>query len=370
VDLVPYVKRFMGHTSSDTTERYSHEWEDYDGLRDVVEAACTEFDLNVRTPEGLIDARDIVLFRNWRAEGIRFEFDDLPMRPRRTAMPQIGHATTPLALPNPKIIDVVPNSITVEKQPEQFVSLRAKHEAERRRLAMEMMRSAVNENEIARVVGQSYYTIGKWRRDADVAPRMPFGRWPKAEMEAAKLVVAQTHDAHPQASAVAVARMVRDQGIEIEPSRVSRWEKERGFSFKDAPRRAYRVDRFAAEIHPLIVDKHLSDDAIEAELKRRHPKMKTPCASSIGNYRAKVGLKGGRRLAGRYGVGVLIETLDAELRKRAAAGQCLEQIAREVPQELGIASRSGILGYMRRKRIKAARGDTRNRIRKIPEAAE
>jgi hypothetical protein len=334
------LMKLMGHTDYHTTVmRYLHETPHFEVVRREVEALGSE-----RTPEGYIDGLGVVLARRWKDEGF-----DIGCGPPRSMTPQIGY-DGPLAL-SEKTIDLQPTAVSTEAESSAPPLGSAIKSVEELRLwqiarATELFRAGWTKSKIAAELGVGFPTVQHWLRTADIAVRR--GRIPKVERQALMKRVAELREARPEASSTEIAK-----ALNVSPKRIVQWEKVRGRPMPHRPG-AHKLGKYDAQIRQMLAEGKTCRQMAEI--------LDGPSHSAIGYYINRLGLRGLRPIRNRRGV--RIEIHETRIRELAAEGKSKEAIAREMAQELGNPSRSGIIAYIKKLGLRTVPG---NRGQKIKE---
>jgi integrase len=343
------LMKLMGHTDYHTTvKNYLHETPHFEVVRREVETLCFE-----RTPEGYIDGLGVVLARRWRDEGI-----DVAYAPPQSTTPQMGYGG-PVALPG-NTIDLQLTAVSTELEPSAPAIGSALKSVEQLRLwqiarAKELFRAGWPKLKIANELGVAFYTVREWLRSAGLEIRR--GRLPKSERAELMDRVAQMRKQQPNISANEMAK-----ALGVAPRRIVQWERAHGRPMPHQPG-AHKLGKYDAQIRQMVAEGKTFREM--QEILRQHDP-KGPSHSALSYYVERMGLRNLRPIRDRHGR-MRIETLDTRIRKLVAEGKSKEAIARELASELGGASRSGILYYIKRKGLRTIPGNRGQRIAKIKE---
>lgn len=331
------LMRLMGHMSYETTcKNYLHETPHFEPIRREVEELIEQRRVE-RTVEGFIDGIGVALFRRWREEGIEIE-----CAPLRSATPKIGHAAAPLALPG-KTIDLSPAAVSIGTPGSPIIKTIRELQAWQRQRAKELFLSGWTRADIATELGIATPTLNEWLSNLH---SVRLGRLPAVQRQELMQRIGQLQQQHPEWSATQIAKT-----LGVETRRITYWARRLGNPMRRIQGN-YRLGKYAADIERMVAQRMTYRQMAE-ELKRKYPDRKTPSESGIGYYLKNRGVK-----TPRWKGGLRIENYDALIREMVAAGKHKEQIARE----LGIASRTGILEYIKRLGLQPVRGNPAKRI--------
>jgi hypothetical protein len=115
---------------------------------------------------------------------------------------------------------------------------------------------------------------------------------------------------------------------------------------------AHKLGKYDAQIRQMVAEGKTFREM--QEILRQHDP-KGPSHSALSYYVERMGLRNLRPIRNRRGV--RIEIYETRIRELAAEGMSKEAIARELKQELGNPSRSGILAYIKKLGLRTVPGN-------------
>ena len=236
------LQAWMGHADYKTTvENYLHRAPHlYPGIRRDVESLGFG-----RTPEDLVDALGLVLWRRWKDEGI--DIGCAPPRSRAVSHPALDGGGT-LALLSP-ILDLKLNEVSgsTDQAPIQLPQLTLEYLREQQRTrAIALHAQGWTVTRIGAELKADRTTVQAWLRNADIPDRP--GRLPAEKLQETKERVHAYEDAHPDATTYEVAKATG-----VHSNRIRIWARERG---KPRPHRtySYKIEKHEPEIRRWVAE--------------------------------------------------------------------------------------------------------------------
>ncbi|SFJ25475.1 tyrosine-type recombinase/integrase [Bradyrhizobium sp. Gha] len=319
------LKRLGGWATYKTfQENYEHDAQFYDVLRREVEALARReprLNLDLRTPEGMIDGLGYVFGIRWQKEGINVKW--APPRPKAASPLEAALIGEDGADPVPLLI----SGPTIELAPNRDTAVLAvgngKSVVEQARLwqierAKEMFAQGRPKSVIAAKLGVDHNTVGMWMREAEITHKR--GRQGTTVLEVQKRELLELHVNHPE---LGVTELAKATGMR--PGRVTHWLRKSGASPALRKMPDYKLGKDEARILAMVE---------QGKTLRQMAKVLGVSFSAIALFLKKRGLKTKNRSHGQF-----VDQYDADIQRLVAGGK---KGGREITKELPAVSASGI----------------------------